>query len=349
MRTDDDDNDESFVKTSRSAVRKVLDTLKEARRLGLPGAHTDAMANKIKNVKRRLEDLSVDLTIGFTGRVNAGKTTLINCLTADPDNNKYCILREDILRTTINIEGVLTQGGIAEQGHAFYGHSLYETNSLRWKDIMWCDTPGIDENDRDNEKVVEIVERLDVIAYVVSLNDALSLSERKFLRTVANRFGTGGGLGQERQVIIIANYSERFTSTGIARKIQDLKGKVNEDLQRHVRVFPVALQDLIAARGDADAYRHAHKSSGLPKLEAYFESLQSNPGFKVLSLLSLFVAHRFDSLSLALSPWLRRAHSLSLSHTRSLFLARCFAVHLSLLSLSLCHSLSSFFSLLDCV
>jgi len=117
----------------------------------------------VTEYKNDLENLISSLSeikpyIACTGLLNAGKSTLLNTLIGDMDNQTF--LTADIRETA-------------------------ESKTVLHKDVFYVDTPGLDATEQDTKVVIDTLKEADVVLFVHNINTGeFDPSEFEFLKLV---------------------------------------------------------------------------------------------------------------------------------------------------------------------
>ena len=95
----------------------------------------------LKNLIKSLNEIKPNITC--IGLLNAGKSTLLNALIGDVDNQTF--LTADIRETT-------------------------DTKDVIHNKLNYIDTPGLDATDQDTQKVIDVLKEADIVLFVHNIN-----------------------------------------------------------------------------------------------------------------------------------------------------------------------------------
>ncbi|MDD2601018.1 MAG: 50S ribosome-binding GTPase [Kiritimatiellae bacterium] len=138
--------------------------------------------------------------LAAAGVLKAGKSTLMNCLTGDFDNQRF---KTGVVRETVK-------------------EQVYEEDGY-----LFVDTPGIDANEKDTKVAEEALRVADVILFVHNINGGgLDKPERLFLETIRKNWSNSSDF-IDKSVIVLTHLDKKeddreMVEADVCQQIEDI-------------------------------------------------------------------------------------------------------------------------------
>jgi len=163
----------------------------------------DNIPKKLLSLKEMLTSLeSFKPKIACTGLLNAGKSTLLNSLIGDMTNTVFATA--DIRETT--------------------DHQSYSINNL-----TYIDTPGLDANSEDTQKVYDVISSADIVLFVHNIKTGeLDPSEVEFLINLQKKFKNSKSF--LRTSIFVLTRKDELPEDREDIEIQEVTNKIKKQL-----------------------------------------------------------------------------------------------------------------------
>jgi small GTP-binding protein len=186
---------------------------------------------KLKELIESLKDFTP--TIVCTGLLNAGKSTLLNALIGDNDNQTFKVA--DIRETTAK-------------------------KQISVANLTYIDTPGLDANDNDTKVVYEAINSADIVLFVHNINTGeLDKSEVTFLKDALKHHPNPKDFLST--IIFVLTKKDNLDPSEEEHTISEISKKIEKQIQDIFIELPIIVVV------SAEVYQEALKENSPPLLQ----------------------------------------------------------------------------------
>lgn len=165
--------------------------------------------NELKSLMQSLDEATPSIVC--SGLLNAGKSTLLNALVGDTENNTF--LTADIRETT-------------------------ESKRVIVNKQCFIDTPGLDAKDQDTQVVLETLKKADVVLFVHNINTGeFDPAEFDFLKQILKHWNDSKSFME--QTIFVLSKIDAIYSEDEDRVIEETQNKIEQQVYSLFHSKPV--------------------------------------------------------------------------------------------------------------